>query len=240
LGSPLIEALDRLVTPELRAGASAALGEPEDAVARGLRAAFPALLAPLADRSADTVAMQRLAALARDPALDSGLLASPARALDAVSRGGAGVAGLAAALLALALGERANVTASALARHAKLASGNDASALLALAAPLVLALVRERSEREGLGTAGLGRWLASQREALRGALPPGLERAAASARPAPTAPPPPAARRPTWWIPVLLLVGLGVLWALVRAERGVEPGEPPAVAAPPPGAGAAP
>jgi hypothetical protein len=241
VGSALIDALHRLVTPELLVGASAALGEPEAALVKGFRATFPALLAPLADRAGDTTAMQRLAALANDPALDSRLLASPSRALDAVSGGGSstGLAALAAALLPLALGERADATASALARYAGLGGASSGHALLALASPLVLALVRERSEREGLGTAGLGRWLGTQREALRGALPPALERTP------PARPSPPAAaspRRPVWLLPLLLVIGLVALWALLRGEREpATPGGPPPVAAPPPGgAGARP
>jgi len=237
MASPLIDALHRLVTPELLSGASAVLGEPEGALSKGLGAAFPALLAPLADRSGDTAAMQRLASLVSDPALDTNLLTSPSRVLDAVSGGGSrtGLAALAAALLPLALGDRAGATASALARYAGLGSSSSGTSLLALAAPLVLALLRDRSEREGLGAAGLGRWLGGQREALRGALPPGLERSAAAS----AAPPVATSRRPAWLLPLLLLLGLGALWALLRGDRAPEVAtrsEPPPVAAAPPAA----
>lgn len=233
----IIDSLLRLLTPELLTGAGTTLGESESAISKGLAAAFPALLAPLADRGGDTNAMQRLLSLANDPALASNVLTNPARALDAIAGGGSrtGLAALAAAFLPLALGDRAGSVGSALARYAGLSSQSNGTSLLALAAPLLLGVLRERVEREGLGAAGLGRWLGTQREALRGAIPPGLDRTVtASAAPPP---PMPSARRPAWLLPLLLLLGLGVLWTLLRGDRTPEVAtrtEPPPVAAAPP------
>jgi outer membrane protein OmpA-like peptidoglycan-associated protein len=234
MAPPILDALLRLLTPEMLTGASAALGESESAVSKGLTAAFPALLVPLADRTGDSNAMQRLLSLTKDPALDSNLLTSPARAVDAIAGGGSrtGLAALAAALLPLALGERASGAGNALARYAGLGSQSNGTSLLALAAPLVLGLLRDRVERDGLGAAGLGRWLGGQREGLRAALPPGLERTATpSVAPLPAG----AGRRPAWLFPLLLLLGLGALWMLLRGDRTPQVATAPApVAAPPP------
>lgn len=237
IAPPLVDPLLRRITPELLSGASEATGEPESALAKGLAAGFPALLAPLADRAGESAAMGRLLSLAGDPALDTHVLSHPARALDAIAGDGARpeLGALAGALVSLSLGANAGATGGALARHAGLRNARQGNSLLLLAAPLVLGLLRDRVERDGLGATGLGRWLGGQREALRAALPFGLERAAPETAAASRAP---RARRPAWVLPLLLLLGLGALWTLLRTGGADDPAtrsDPPSVAAPPPG-----
>jgi 4-amino-4-deoxy-L-arabinose transferase-like glycosyltransferase len=239
IAPPLVDLLLRRIPPELLSGASEATGELESALAKGLAAGFPALLAPLADRAGESAAMGRLLSLAGDPALDTHLLSNPAHALDAIADDGARpeLGALAGALVSLALGSDAGATAGALARHAGLRNASHGHSLLLLAAPLVLGVLRDRVERDRLGAAGLGRWLGGQREALRAALPFGLERAAPEPAAASRAA---RSRRRAWALPLLLLLGLGALWTLLRTGGGDDlatRSDPPSVAAPPPGEG---
>ena len=237
--SQILDALNGLVTSDLTTRASSALGESELGVAKGLGAAFPALLTSLADRSGDEGVARQLFSLVTDPANDGGALRDPARL---VAERPPALAGLAGSLLDLLFGGRIDGIAAALARYAGIRSASAAS-LIQLAAPLVLGVLGDRVRRDGLGAQGLLGWIAGQRDALRSALPRELAPALGERPRAASVPPRPA--RASWLWPALIALALiGGYWLFARSPelprsaetRGVA-AEPPAVsAAPPPGA----
>jgi outer membrane protein OmpA-like peptidoglycan-associated protein len=237
--SALLDSLRDLVTPDLVSRTSALLGESEGAVEKAFRAAFPAILAGLVQNADDPSSMERVLALANDPSLQA---SAPHDLAAAIASGGteSPALELGRRLLALVFGDRTDAMTSAIAGHSGLQS-RTASSLLALAAPLVLGVVREHAARGGLDAAALGRWILGQRDAILAAVPPavaevvGVEptRRPESLGAAPSAP------RSSWvWPLAAILVALG-LWALLRApDRASAPdAELPPVAATPPAAG---
>jgi outer membrane protein OmpA-like peptidoglycan-associated protein len=88
----------------------------------------------------------------------------------------------------------------------------------------VLAALARRVRSDGLSAAGLASWLLGQRDAIASALPAGLgpllgegARPAASAAREPVRAASPGGSR--WLWPLLLLLGAGVLWMLLRGRE---------------------
>lgn len=243
MSSRILDSLGGLLTPALLSRASSELGESEAAVAKALRAAFPALLSGILDKSADGAAMRRVFDLIRGAGSDAGALRDPAALLGPQRPG---TANLGARLLATLFGARTtDRIAEALARHAGIRS-SAAGALLGIAAPLLLSGLGERASREGLGLEELLALLSGERDSLRSAVPAELATVLREARP-----PSPALREgrasasPGWLWPAVigLAVLVGLWWLIGRGQPDARgplasppPAETPPVAAAPPGA----
>lgn len=240
--SPILDALGALMTPDVMERASAHLGESEAATSQGLGAAFAALLSALLRRSDEPGTMDRLYALIDDPANQpSSVLADLGRLLSGGASTSAAAVG--SQFLAALFGDRTSSLASALARYAGVRPASGSS-LLAAAAPLLMAVLRDHSRRDGLGASGLARWLGGQRGAIDEHLPPAIASVLAEARRgrSPAPPPPPVRARSqgrSWLWPALIgLALLGGLWSLLRSgEPDVRRARSVAAAPPTPVAG---
>ena len=240
----LLDSLRSLVTPDLVSRFSSQLGESEAVTAKAVDTALPALLAGLATRADDTSLMQRLFELFSSPALDSRTLSNPTSVIEATQPGStSSLSQLGSQFLSLLFGGQTRRISDGIA-GASGARPTTASAVLGLAAPLVLGLLAKRTRDDGLDPSRLASLLLGQKSALLAALPAGVAAllggdvrrpAAASARPVREA----SAGARRWIWPVALLIGVLALWSLLRdreptrtAMRAPEPG----VAAAPPAA----
>jgi OOP family OmpA-OmpF porin len=235
MAASLLDQLTQLVTPDLVRKASAALGENEGGVTRGLGAALPMLLAGAATRSSDSGVLGQLFNLVQDPANDVGLVADPARLLGAGASASPAM-GLGSRLLSMLFGGNVGALGNALAGHAGVRP-QSASSLLAAAAPMVLGVLGKVVRGGGLTASSLGSLLSSQKSTIAAALPPGLnvERYLAEpARAAPAAvaavPAAPARSIWRWLVPVLAI--LAALLLLSRCLKREEPAPEPTTTAP--------
>lgn len=207
MNGSLLERLHALVTPDLVSSAARKLDEPEDLVAAGLRAAFPALLAGLGSKAQSLRSLRALHELITASGSAAEVLKHPRLAVAATPDSPLGSAG--GRLLAGLFGPHLPTVADLVARSAGLRP-ECGGALMELAAPLVLGILVHHARAERLGPAGLAALLLGEHDRIAQALPPGLADAADS-------PPPPAAR----WLPPAIALGtlLLVLWSLSREER---------------------
>jgi outer membrane protein OmpA-like peptidoglycan-associated protein len=180
MSASLLESLILLGNERLVPRVAARLGEPEQALSGGLRNAFAAILAALVARGGDAVAMRQVYALATDPANDGALLdaATPdgptgLAALASAGPGSSTVRTLGTRLTSLVFDGRPSGAAELVARSSGIRH-ESASRLLALAAPLVLALLGRRIRDRRLDVAGLASMLASERDEIMRAAPVGL------------------------------------------------------------------
>src|SRR5262245_60698247 len=87
MAASLLDQLSQLVTPGLVNKVSAALGENEGGITRGLGAALPMLLAGAATRGSDSGFVGQLFNLVQDPGNDTSLVDDPTRLVGAGASG---------------------------------------------------------------------------------------------------------------------------------------------------------
>src|SRR5690606_32820087 len=127
---------DALTSSGIVNGAASALGISAAAASKGLDAAGATLLAGLANKAQDPLALGELFNMAQDPALISPLLDDPTRLLGPAAEA-ARARDLGSRLTSHLCSGRTGEVSEALARHAGIAP-DSASSLLGLAAPLFL------------------------------------------------------------------------------------------------------
>jgi OmpA-OmpF porin, OOP family len=228
----ILDTVRSLVTPDLLAQASTALGESQSNVSRGIGAAAPAVLAGLLAKSNDAGLMGQIMDLLGSASLDSNLLSNLGTML---GEGGPStrspLAELAQRFLSALFGPQIGSVASAIAGQAGI-KPQAASSLLSLAAPLVMSVLGDTVKRDGLNAAGLARLLGSQRDSILKETPAGLTSLlglAGSARlPVGERIEVTSGRPRTSWLPAAALAGLVALaglWAWSR-ERASHPTAP--------------
>jgi hypothetical protein len=200
-----------------------ALGQPEQAVSRGMESSIAGLLGGLASKSGDSNALRKIfdilpttpgavswsqmAGSVTDP--DSSFMAAGKRLLPAVFGGGE------------------SAVTNGISRASGLPSG-AVSTLLAMAAPVVMSFISKQLRDGGTTISGLGSLLQRESSSIRSALPPGLSEvfwpdtaAAATASPV-IAQSVRRERSSGWLLPALATaaaVALGVAWLLNHAHR---------------------
>ncbi len=211
--SQLLDSLRSLVLAGAAGGLTVRLGEPEEAVRRGLDTAFGSILTGLVALLPDSGSMRQVFSLVTD------------RSVGAEPRG--------ARLLAATFGGRIGAVEEFVAR----ASGvppDGASPLLETAADLVVALLARKASEGGLDATGLTALLASQKDRILTDAPAGIgsllgmseiprvAAAATSSRPpSAAAPGKPAERR--WLWPATAGLALIALLFILSRDRPVEP-----------------
>jgi len=205
----LLERLHSLVSPDLLSSAARKLDEPDELLAAGLRAAFPALLAGLGSKAQNARSLRALHELIAQSGSAAEALKHPRLAVAATPDSPLGAAG--GRLLTWLFGPHLPTVADLVARSAGLRAGSG-EPLLELAAPLVLGLLVHRVRSDALGPAGLAALLLGEHDRIARTLPPGL-----IAIPDSPGPPPPVVR---WLSPMIALgVLLLLLWGLSRDQR---------------------
>jgi outer membrane protein OmpA-like peptidoglycan-associated protein len=211
--SQLLESLRSLVTPEVEAGLAARLGAPGGVARRGLDAAYGSILAGLVALLPDSGSMRQVFELVADEP--------------------GGTAATGEALLSAAFGNRMDAVGEATGRASGLRP-DAARALLAAAAPMVVAVLRRRVAEGGLDANGLTALLASQKDRILDDAPAGMgsllgvsdiPRVAAAA--VGVRPPAPAPRKPPrgsrWLWPATAGAALVALLLLLARDSEVEP-----------------
>jgi membrane-bound inhibitor of C-type lysozyme len=234
MATSLLDGLKSMVTPEFLSGAARNLGESEGAVATGLGAAFPAILAGIVAKAGDSQAMRPLFDLISSPANDGGVIRDPRLALTATPQSPLGAA--AGKLLSGVFGGQSSPIGDWISRFAGFRSGSG-STLLSMAAPLVLGLLGNRVRTGGLNPGGLGNLLLAEKDSIMRALPAGLGSILGLKDVGISAPRIPAPSSKRWLVPALAALAVVlVVWALGRNRRPADQagGEMAAGMAPPP------
>lgn len=234
MATSLLDGLKSMVTPEFLSGAARNLGESEGAVATGLGAAFPAILAGIVAKAGDSQAMRPLFDLISSPSNDGSVIRDPRLALSATPQSPLGAA--ASKLLSGVFGGQSSPIGDWISRFAGFRSGSG-STLLSMAAPLVLGLLGNRVRTGGLNPGGLGNLLLAEKDSIMRALPAGLGSILGIKDTGISAPRIPAPSSKRWLVPALAALAVVlVVWALGRNRRPADQagGEMAAGMAPPP------
>ena len=168
MAASLLEMLQTSVGETLVREASAYLGEPEPAIRSALGVAMPALLAGLVQQSATAGGTSRLFEVITGPAVDVRLLSSLGARPGGTAAGS--MAALGKSLVSLLVPRQ---KAGALASAVSAISGMKASsvtALLGLAAPVLLAFLKHILTQAQIDAGGLALLLSGQRTYLEASL----------------------------------------------------------------------
>ena len=168
----LLDEFSSLLTPELLGRLSGPTGEGPDAIARGLSAAAPVLLAGVLGKASEPQGARDLLGLLNDPALGPGALGSLG-SLFGADRASSPLAALANRFLSSIFGGNTSGVADALRQPSGL-QASSISALLPAVAALVMSLLAGKVRSQGLNAQGLTSLLLGQKESILSALPSGL------------------------------------------------------------------
>jgi len=201
----ILESLKGVLGPQVVNGVSSQLNEPTSAVQRGLEESSAALLAGIGSKADQPGFMQQIFSFIKNPANDLAFAGVPA---------GAAAGGLGSQLLSTVFGSNQGAVADGIAHETGLSAGK-ATALLGMAAPLVLGMLGRQVQSTGMDAAELGRSLKSEMPGLTSYLPAGLRSFMGRAPAVATMPIAeavvPEARKNRWLWPVLGLIALALI-----------------------------
>lgn len=168
MAASLLDSLTGLVTPSIASKAASMLGESDSGIRKGIGGTFPVLLSAIANKAGDSGFASSLFDLVRSPDNDGSILDDASSVLSA--SGTSPLAGLSNKLLGSVFGANTGSVANALSSYAGIRS-SSASALMSLAAPLLLGVLGKRVRAEGLNAASLASLLHGQKDTFAAALP---------------------------------------------------------------------
>jgi len=208
----ILDSIKGMLGPQVVNGVSSQLDEPSSVVQRGLEEGSAAMLAGIGSKADQPGFMQQIFTLIKSPANDLAFAGFPATAT---------AGGLGSQLLSTVFGSNQSAVADGIARETGMSAGK-ATALLSMAAPLVLGMLGRTVQSTGMNASELGQSLKGEMPGLTGYLPAGLRsffgRAPAVASvPAAVMQQPAKANR--WLWPVLGLIALALIafWIFHRA-----------------------
>lgn len=201
-----------MLGPQIVNGVSSQLDEPTGVVQRGLEEGSAALLAGMGSKADQPGFMQQIFSFIKNPANDLGFAGVPTAAA---------TGGLGSQLLSTVFGSNQDAVADGIARETGITAGK-ATALLGMAAPMVLGMLGRTVQATGMDASELGRSLKSEMSGLTTYLPASLR--SFSDRPPAVATMPTAVaqepEKPRRWVwPVLGLIALALIafWIFHRA-----------------------
>ena len=160
----ILESLKGVLGPQVVNGVSSQLNEPTSTVQRGLEESSAALLAGIGSKADQPGFMQQIFSFIKSPANDLAFAGVPAAAA---------AGGLGSQFLSTVFGSNQGAVADGIAHETGLSAGK-ATALLGMAAPLVLGMLGRQVQSTGMDAAELGRSLKSEMPGLTSYLPAGL------------------------------------------------------------------
>lgn len=172
MATNLLDTLQGYVSPDLIQKASALVGESPAATQAAIGGIFPSILGGILSRFSSSSGISQLLSLIPTGGSISSLLNNPA----SIFTGGSTstqVADQGQGFLKTIFGDKLGPVTDLIASHSGIRA-SSAGSLLSLAAPLVLGTIGKVHSAEGLGTAGLGSFLASQRDSIARLAPAGL------------------------------------------------------------------
>jgi len=208
----ILESLKGMLGPQVVNGVSSQLDEPSSVVQRGLEESSAAMLAGIGSKADQPGFMQQIFGLIKSPANDLAFAGIPATAT---------AGGLGSQFLSTVFGSNQGAVADGIARETGMSAGK-ASAMLGMAAPLVLGMLGRTVQSTGMNANELGQSLKSEMPGLTSYLPAGLRsffgRAPVVASiPAAAAREVPKANRWLWPLLGLLALALIAFWIFHRA-----------------------
>ena len=236
--APLLNWITEIITPDAVSNIAARLGESDVSVSRGLHAGVTSVLAGLVARTGDNGLMRQVYDLASKSEGEANTTFDLTTILGKANTAGSSTSGVASTLLSSVFGGRLSDVDGIVARAAGFEKPSSGASILALAAPIVLGFLGPRVRERGLGLSAFTNMLASQRDTVLDAAPPGIrgliDSAPGSVRadgppngrraPAAAAPPRIAVTPPRnrWLWPVICgVAAIALLWALL-ARTGPE------------------
>jgi OOP family OmpA-OmpF porin len=207
----ILESLKGMLGPQVVNGVSSQLDEPTGVVQRGLEEGSAALLAGIGSKADQPGFMQQIFSFIKNPANDLAFAGVPAAAA---------AGGLGSQLLSTVFGSNQGAVADGIARETGMTAGK-ATAVLGMAAPLVLGMLGRQVQATGMNASELGQSLKSEMPGLTSYLPAGLRsffgRApAVASMPAAVARDLPRANRWLWPVLGLLVLALIAFWVFRR------------------------
>jgi hypothetical protein len=170
MATNLLELVRQAIPSNFADMAGGLLGESGVATGSALGSVVPVLLAGIVRKSASPSGPQAVMAMLDNPAVDTSTLSN----LGGMFSGGAATASSmmasGAGIVSSLFGDKASALAGALSSMSGMRSPQSATNLIALAAPIVLAVIKRVSGSAGSGAAGLASLLGEQGPFLQGAL----------------------------------------------------------------------
>jgi outer membrane protein OmpA-like peptidoglycan-associated protein len=170
--SSILDLARQAMTPDIVRNVGSFIGESPAAAGKGFASAMPSVLAGIVDMGSTPSGAERVQSMISDGGFGSSTLGS----LGSLLGGGSATAGLLRSgghLLSSLFGSRESDVTDAVARSADISSGS-AGKLLALAAPIVMAVLGREIGTRGLDRSGLMNLLAGERASVASLLPAGL------------------------------------------------------------------
>ncbi|WAS98130.1 OmpA family protein [Nannocystis punicea] len=223
---------DALTSGGIVNGAASALGISAASASKAMGAAGSVMLAGLANKARDPLALGEFFNMVQDPALSSATLDDPARLLSGAPEA-TRARELGSRFTSSLFGGRTDDVVAGLARHSGVGT-TAAASLMGLAAPLVLRAVGGLVRGSGLTVGSLGQALLGNQSEIMNAVPPSIANLVGRAqiydvvREAPPQLPHlshPAVvepKRPAWWAIPLALLPLALLAWWFLGERRLE------------------
>lgn len=228
----ILESLMSALGPSVVDPIASRLGESNDAVQRGLQGGAAAMLGGIAAKADQPGFMGQIFSLVSNPAASASSLSSVVSNLGAAAPGSAAspLTDLGSRFLSTIFGSNTSAVSDAVAKTSGLA-GSKASALLAMAAPLVLGFLGQHVRENNLSAGDLAGKLKAEAPGLQRFLPAGFGSLLggashlAAAVPAAVAPVAVAAasagKRWLWPVIIIIAIILACLWFFNRSKAPV-------------------
>ena len=216
----ILESLRGMLGPQVVNGVSSQLGEPTGVVQRGLEEGSAALLAGIGSKADQPGFMQQIFSFIKNPANDLAFAGVPTAAA---------AGGLGSQFLSTIFGSNQGAVADGIARETGMSAGK-ATAVLGMAAPLVLGMLGRQVQATGMNASELGQSLKSEMPGLTSYLPAGMRSFFGRAPVVASVPPiaegvVPERRANRWLWPLLGLIALALIgfWIFRRAPAPTMP-----------------
>ena len=241
--SNLLDSVREYITPQLIGQVSNTLGESETGVGRAISGLAPTILAGLLNKTGDSGAMGSIFNLIAN--FKPGVLDQLGNLIGGGNLAHNDPKDVSGQLLGILFGSKVPAVTNAVSSFAGI-KASSTSSLLGLAGPLVMGLLSQKINNDGLNVSGFVNLLLSQKNSILGALPTGLGAviglADAGSAPAPSTSTADAPAIGSGWLwPLLLLLGLGgaIMYYMKNCTAKPEPPKaempvPAAEPAPPP------
>ena len=168
----LLDSISSFITPDVVRKASSFLGENPADTGKAFAGAVPTLLGSITNVASSEGGASRLMGLLQSSNVDSNLVGN----VSSLFSGGSAtqnLIGTGQQLLGSLLGGNAGGITSAISKFSGI-SNTSAGSLMAMAAPLIMAVLRNVQSSQGLNASGLASMLMGQKSNIAAALPPGL------------------------------------------------------------------
>lgn len=181
MASSLLDSLTALAGPNVVNTVASRLGEPNEAVSKGLTASFGAILAGLLGKSSEGGTLQQILDMVKGSAGAARVTDNPIQLAEALPHDGQAATGGALSsivgggqqLLGSLFGGQSSTASNLIAQTSGLKPSSAAS-LLTFAAPLVLGVLNKKMSSGGLNAGNFANLLSSERDNILSAAPAGL------------------------------------------------------------------